>query len=238
MKKQSSLDHKIYWGFLFLMTAALSLVYYEGELCSKMWWILAYDVLLLILSAVCIHYGKGSVRKEVRYLIGFFFLFIVPSFSAGPLFEQVTESEKSAMGMGKHLLELAVFALLMLPYLQIAVSFGKGLYQQEKVSEASPQKTVLPLFLPLLLLPGILFSSHYGIWVSIMVFCYGCIIVYGTSFAGESWQITMKEMLQNIRAKGPVSVLLLIYPVLFLPFRSSYISDFSRELTEWLWGLF
>lgn len=130
--------------------------------------------------------------------------------------------------------EFPVFVILMLPYLTIAFRFfkhtireAKGIYKLKYLAVAVGSATILP---------DLIVKIDYGRWMFSIVFYYFVTIFVLLAGKDEIIVRNFNREAERMRQKPALFMALLIYPVLFTPFKDVYICDLTNDITNYLIG--
>lgn len=130
--------------------------------------------------------------------------------------------------------EFPVLVILMLPYLTIAFRFfkntireAKGAYKLKYLAVAVGSATILP---------DLIVKIDYGRWMFSIVFYYFMTILVLLALKDEIIVRNFNREAERMRQKPALTIALLIYPVLFTPFKDVFICDLTNNITNYLVG--
>jgi hypothetical protein len=129
----------------------------------------------------------------------------------------------------KNYAETPIFLLLFLLYIIIFVFFFRRLFH--KAANAIERWKYAAVALGIAtILPELVLKVDYGRWMFCII-AYYCLVIL-CLLANDDRKITetLRETVASIRGRIPFAWILLLYPMLFVPFRDVYISD----VTTWL----
>lgn len=128
--------------------------------------------------------------------------------------------------------EFPILVLLMLPYLAIAFRFFKntikdaeGIYKLKYLAVAVGSATILP---------DLIVKIDYGRWMFSIVFYYFVTILVLLALKDEIIVRNFNMEVSRMKQKPVLAVALLIYPVLFTPFKDVFICDLTNQITNYL----
>ena len=129
--------------------------------------------------------------------------------------------------------EFPVYAVLMLPYLVIGFRFFRGLIVSGETTKEKMKYLAVAVG-SLTILPDMLLKIDFGRWVFSVIFYYAVIVMTLLAVRDTKVERQIGITMKAIKKKGPISLLLLIYPFLFQPMLAIYISDFTWQITKFL----
>jgi hypothetical protein len=137
----------------------------------------------------------------------------------------------------KNLAEIILFAMMVLPYIGIMLSFFKKIYQRA-VTVADKLKYLAMFLGAATMLPDFLIKVDYGRWV-LSVVCYYLLIILCLATQDRIVREELHDCIVGIREKSLFWKLLLIYPVLMVPFYDVNINQITAIIghvlnREWL----
>lgn len=133
----------------------------------------------------------------------------------------------------KNYVETPIFVLLFSPYIYIAYRFFKGLIcRGEMIIEKF--KYVVILIGSGTILPSLILKVDYGRWMYSIITYYCFIILVLTVLGDAQIKEQLLETKKWIKDKVPCYWLLLIYPLIFMPFRDVYISDVTTKIMDFV----
>lgn len=131
----------------------------------------------------------------------------------------------------KNIFEFGVFVVMMLPYIIIVAKFFGRL-----IKSADDRKQRWVYIIVLIgsgtILPDMLFKIDYGRWMFSIIFYYAITIMSLLALRDKNVEEQLVAGMSNIKKKGPISLLLLIYPIVFQPFLAIYISDITSKIAD------
>ena len=113
--------------------------------------------------------------------------------------------------------ELPVFVLFFLPYIVIGMRFFIGLIKQA----ANKKEKLAYLFValgPMTVVPEILLKVDLGRYLFSIFFYYIAIVIALMALQDELVRSELKKLVKRYNAKLPLLVILIFYPILFMPF--------------------
>lgn len=130
--------------------------------------------------------------------------------------------------------EFPILIILMLPYLIMAFRFfkntireAKGVYKLKYLAVAVGSATILP---------DLIVKIDYGRWMFSIVFYYFMTILALLALKDEIIIRYFEKEVERMRQKPALLIALLIYPVLFTPFKDVFICDLTNHITNYLVG--
>lgn len=126
-------------------------------------------------------------------------------------------------------INLAVYIILMMPYTVIGIKLFRRIRKQ--AAERRLQYKLLQWGVVLIAIEFIL-KIDYGIYVYYVMMYYFLLMLYMLSTDDRYYTDSINSMIASIKNKIPVSVVLLIYPVLFIPITKTNISSVCSFITE------
>lgn len=130
--------------------------------------------------------------------------------------------------------EFPVLIILMLPYLVIAFRFfrntireAKGAYKLKYLAVAVGSATILP---------DLIVKIDYGRWMFSIVFYYFMTILVLLALKDEIIVHNFNREVERMKQKPALTIALLVYPVLFTPFKDVFICDLTNRITNYLVG--
>lgn len=136
----------------------------------------------------------------------------------------------------KNRIETPIFVLFFLPYL---ILLFKYLGRFVKMASARLQKWIYICISigALTILPELLLKVDFGRWMFCMILYYLLVVLFLFAREDNSALKTYGNLKTQIRQKIPFPWILLIYPLLFMPFRDVYISDITTSVMDWFAGI-
>lgn len=133
----------------------------------------------------------------------------------------------------KNYVETPIFLILFSPYLYIGIRFFKQL-----IGNAGNRKEKWKYIIVLLgagtIVPELILKVDYGRWMFCIV-AYYCLTIVALIALGDSY---LTEQLKNtgrwLKEKCSFYWVLLIYPIIFVPFRDVYISDVTTRIMDFV----
>ncbi len=89
----------------------------------------------------------------------------------------------------------------------------------------------------LTLVPNFLLKCDYGRWVFAAVTYYALVFLALFALRDPLFEAEAQKLSARLKQRLPWSILLLVYPVLFIPLRAVYISDWMKTLIDWVNGV-
>ena len=130
--------------------------------------------------------------------------------------------------------EFPVLIILMLPYLVIAFRFfrntireAKGAYKLKYLAVAVGSATILP---------DLIVKIDYGRWMFSIVFYYFMTILVLLALKDNIIGHNFNREVERMKQKPALTIALMIYPVLFTPFKDVFICDLTNRITNYLVG--
>ena len=130
--------------------------------------------------------------------------------------------------------EFPVLIILMLPYLVIAFRFfrntireAKGAYKLKYLAVAVGSATILP---------DLIVKIDYGRWMFSIVFYYFMTILVLLALKDNIIVHNFNREVERMKQKPALTIALMIYPVLFTPFKDVFICDLTNRITNYLVG--
>lgn len=123
-------------------------------------------------------------------------------------------------------IELPQFLLFFAPYLAIGISWGK---KRWALCEGATEKWICAAVLlgAWTVLPQFVLKVDYGRYMYELVFYYLAIIFSLTSLGDEKTTEATEQVLDEVRGKLPAAKLLLVYPMILMPFYDVVISELN-----------
>jgi len=129
--------------------------------------------------------------------------------------------------------ETPIFIVLFSPYIYIFVCFFKGLINrvEDKIQKF---KYIFILIGAATIIPSLLLKVDYGRWMFCII-TYYCFIVLTLIVLGDENIIKQCDItLSWLKRKIPCYWLLMVYPLVFMPFRDVFISDVTTNIMNFL----
>ncbi len=209
-EKKEQRKYLILFGITFLVGSAFFLYF---EFFSHVNGAKIYDDLYATAKSIC---RKGIVHDDV--------------ISAEVLGVDLTAKEWDLHI--QNLVELPFFVLLIMPYILFAVQYFRGIIKKA-VTVQDKWKYRLVAMGALTMLPNFILKVDYGRWV-FAVICYYMVIVLALMAMGD--QLIMSEFVSMCDAwqeRSPWLILLLLYPLLLVPFQDVIISFLSMRFANY-----
>lgn len=128
-------------------------------------------------------------------------------------------------------MEFPIFFVLFSPYLYIAVKFFKELLNKAE-TKLEKWKYILVCIGAGTIIPSLLLKVDYGRWMFCIIVYY-CLIVLSLCILGDKKLISQcYDTIGWLKEKIPCYQLLLVYPLLFMPFRDVAISDITLDIMK------
>lgn len=126
-------------------------------------------------------------------------------------------------------MEFPIFLVLFSPYLYIAVKFFKELLGKTE-TKLEKWKYLFVCIGVGTIVPSLILKVDYGRWMFCII-TYYCFIVLALCVLGDKKLIEQcYDTIAWIKKKNPCYGILLVYPLLFMPFRDVAISDITLEI--------
>lgn len=126
-------------------------------------------------------------------------------------------------------INLAIFIILMMPYTVIGIKLFRRISNQ--AAEHKLKYKYLQWGVVLIAIEFIL-KIDYGIYVYYVMMYYFLLMLYMLSKDDSNYTSSINGMVASIKSKIPVPVVLLVYPVLFIPITKTNISSVCSFITE------
>lgn len=133
----------------------------------------------------------------------------------------------------KNYVETPIFLLLFSPYLFIAVRFFRNLIKNAQ-NAADRWNYLIVLLGAGTIVPELILKVDYGRWMFCII-AYYCLVVLALIALGDSYLIgQLKHTGRWLKEKCSFYWVLLIYPIIFVPFRDVYISDVTTRIMDFV----
>lgn len=133
--------------------------------------------------------------------------------------------------------EAPIFLFFFSPYIYIAFRFFKGLFKRtEKLMDKL--KYLVVLLGVVTIVPELILKVDYGRWVYCIFAYYSLTFLILIVGKDEGIISQCKETFEWIKNKISFYAVLLIYPLLFMPFRDVHISDITTRIMEYFAPIF
>lgn len=129
----------------------------------------------------------------------------------------------------KNYVEFPIFLVLFLPYLILGYRFFRDLIRGTERFADRILYFVMGAGM-VTILPELILKVDYGRWMFAIIAYYVFLLVTMMAMGDAYFTDTLKKSVQALRKKCGCWWVLLIYPIVFVPFRDVYISD----VTTWL----
>lgn len=138
---------------------------------------------------------------------------------------------KSMFPQGGNILELLFFLILFSPYLLLAVGLFRKII---KTAEERNQKTVYVAILAgsALIVPLFLLHCHYGKWVFAALSYYAIVFLVLLAKRDDVLESAVYSWMKALQEKHAWLKILLIYPIMFVPFSDLNICAVTRMFAE------
>ena len=128
--------------------------------------------------------------------------------------------------------EFPVLVILMMPYLVIAFRFFKNTIKE---AEGAVKLKYLAVAVgSATILPDLIVKIDYGRWMFSIVFYYFVTIIMLLAMRDPIIERNFHMEVARMRKKPAMMIALLMYPLLFTPFKDVYICDFTNNITNYL----
>lgn len=84
------------------------------------------------------------------------------------------------------------------------------------------------------LLPNFLLKVDYGRWILAAVCYYSIVLLAMLRIRDDEVGEVFCEIVTKIRSKGAFTLLLLVYPLIFVPLQDVYVTAWIKDLSDWL----
>ncbi len=130
-------------------------------------------------------------------------------------------------------IQFPIYILVMIPFIVLFVVLFIRLFSEAKEKKASRFKYLCVLVGPLTMLPDFLLKVDYGRWVMSVVAYYFVILLALLAMRDEPVEAVIGGMEEKL-SKKLYSYILLVYPMLFLPYWDVDICEAMRSANRWL----
>ncbi|MBO6154631.1 MAG: hypothetical protein J6O60_04295 [Lachnospiraceae bacterium] len=134
-----------------------------------------------------------------------------------------------------NIMQMGFFVVLSLPWIWIAIDFFKGIFKGVN-SRADKIKYFFVAAGALTMLPDYLLKIDYGRWVMSTIAYYAIVIVSLVAMGDLFICKRLLETYEKYKSKS-WSLLLFVYPIMFIPFNDVDIDGFMQQLSAWLNGI-
>lgn len=133
-----------------------------------------------------------------------------------------------------NIIQMIIFSVLFIPYIVIFVKFFARLFKNA-TSKLNLFKYIIVLIGSLTMLPDFLLKIDYGRWIMSVVAYYAIVICSLVVMNDEGIIKELISSYERIKEK-PWSILLLVYPIMFVPLCDTDINGFAQQICAWLNG--
>ena len=128
-------------------------------------------------------------------------------------------------------IELPFFLLLMSPYIVMLVTFFRKLLQKSE-DRISKIKNIIIILGALTILPNFILKVDYARWFMAVIIYYLVAIMALTIIGDKVFKEVLEEYMVRIRDNKVAYSILVIYPVLFLPFWDVHICQALKNISN------
>ena len=132
--------------------------------------------------------------------------------------------------------EFPIFVVLFMPYIIILIRFAIRVFKKAN-DRLDIFKYIVPFIGVATILPDLLLKVDYGRWVFCIILYYCLMVMTAAALDDEPVLEAMTETYEWLKAHK-ICWLLLVYPVLFVPFRDVSISDLTLKLMNLIFGYY
>jgi len=116
----------------------------------------------------------------------------------------------------QNVVQFPIFLLMMSPYIILTIKFFKGVINQAK-NKLDKWKYFLVSIGAATILPDLLLKCDYGRWMFAII-CYYCVVILALlAMKDKIVEQEFTSLTTSLSKKSPLSIVLLVYPVIFQP---------------------
>lgn len=238
----SALGVMIHQGnvFMFLNIILILLLYkafsYEGKKRTK--YFVLFSASLLIASVLFLYFEFFSRTNGASYVdqVGYVARLLGDN---SAYHKNIISHEILGLDLSKNeaiykkwnLLELIIFVVFTWPYILLIIRFFINVVKR---AEATLDKWKY-FFVAVgagTILPSLILKCDFGRWVFVIVAYYSVIILALLAMNDKIVSNVLKDMIDKVKHKKLVAVLLFVYPLIFQPLQDVRICDFTFNIAE------
>jgi len=127
--------------------------------------------------------------------------------------------------------EFPIYLVFISPYIILAIQFFKNVIKRAE-NTLDKLKYFIVSIGAATIIPCMILKCDFGRWIFAVV-CYYCVIILCLlALKDEIIENELASMINKLKQKGAVAMLLLVYPLLFQPFRDVKISDLTFTIAD------